>query len=64
MKIESQRFGKPYEPRSKARKKRKAHLGVIAFLLIAVVMIALVSIVIEGAIKHIVVPGKEDTWAA
>ena len=64
MKIEMMRFGKPYEPRSKARKKREAHLGVIAFLLIAVVMIALVSIVIEGTIKHIVVHGQEETWAA
>ena len=64
MKIEMQRFGKPYEPRKEMRIKRNTLFGVIVFLLIAIVIVALLSIGIENAIRHYVVDGQEDTWAA
>lgn len=64
MKIEMMRFGKPYEPGKNRRNKRNALLGVFVFLLIAIVIVALVSIKIESAIRHYVVLGQEETWAA
>ena len=64
MKIEMKRFGKSFEPGNEKRKKRNALLGVLVFLLIAIAVIALVSISIEDAIRHCVVLGQEETWAA
>lgn len=64
MKIEMKRFGKSFEPGNEKRKKRNALLGVLVFLLIAIAVIALVSIRIEAAIRHCVVLGQEETWAA
>ena len=64
MKIEMQRFGRSFEPWKEKRKKRNALFGVLVFLLIAIVIVALVSIGIETAIRHCVVLGQEETWAA
>lgn len=64
MKINFQRFGKPYEPGKEKRKKRNSLLGIIVFLIIAIVIVALLSIGIEFAIKRYVVVGQEETWAA
>ena len=64
MKIEMKRFGKSFEPRNEKRKKRNALLGVLVFLLIAIAVVALVSISIEAAIRYCVVHGQEETWAA
>ena len=64
MKIRFQRFGKPYEPGKEKRKQRNSLLGVIVFLLIAIVIIALLSVGIEVAIRHYVVIGQEETWSA
>ena len=64
MKIEMKRFGKSFEPGNEKRKKRNALLGVLVFLLIAIAVIVLVSISIEAAIRHCVVLGQEETWAA
>lgn len=64
MKIEMKRFGKSFEPGNEKRKKRNALLGVLVFLLIAIAVVALVSISIEAAIRHCVVLGQEETWAA
>ena len=64
MKIEMKRFGKSFEPRNEKRKKRNALLGVLVFLLVAIAVVALVSISIEAAIRHCVVLGQEEIWAA
>ena len=64
MKIEMKRFGKSFEPGNEKRKKRNALLGVLVFLLVAIAVVALVSISIEAAIRHCVVLGQEETWAA
>lgn len=64
MKIEMQRFGRPFEPGKEKRKRRNALWGVLVFLLIAIVVVALISIGIEVAIRHCVVLGQEETWAA
>lgn len=63
MKIEMQRFGRPFEPGKEKRKKRNSLFWVLVFLLIAIVVVALVSIGIETAIRHCVVLGQEETWA-
>lgn len=39
-------------------------MGVLVFLLITIVIVALVSIGIEAAIRRCVVLGQEETWAA
>ena len=64
MKIKMQRFGKPYEPEKVNRKKRNALLGVLAFLLTIIGIVVLSSIWIETIIRHSVVLGQEETWAA
>ena len=64
MKIEMKRFGKPFEPGKEKRKSRNAFWGVIAFLLVAIAVVALASIGIEAAIRRCVVLGQEETWAA
>lgn len=64
MKIEMQRFGRPFEPGKEKRKRRNALFGVIVFLLIAIMVVALASIGIEAAIRHCVVLGQEETWVA
>lgn len=64
MRIEMRRFGKPFEPGKVKQKKRNALLGILIFLLIAIVIVALVSIGIEAAIRRCVVLGLEETWAA
>lgn len=64
MKIEMKRFGKPFEPGKEKRKRRNALFGVLVFLLIAIAVVALISISIEAAIRRCVVPGQEETWAA
>lgn len=64
MKIEMKRFGMPFEPGKEKRKRRNALLGVMVFLLIAIAVVSLVSIIIEAAIRHCVVLGQEETWAA
>lgn len=64
MKIEMRRFGKRFEPVKEKRKKKTALLGISIFLLIAVMIIALISIKVETVIRHCVVAGQEDTWAA
>ena len=64
MKIEMKRFGMPFEPGKEKRKSRIAFWGLIVFLLIAIAVVSLVSIIIEAAIRHCVVLGQEETWAA
>lgn len=64
MKIEMKRFGKPFDLGKEKRKKRNSLCGVIVFFLIAIVIVAIISIGIEAAIKHYVVLGQEETWAA
>lgn len=64
MKIEMKRFGMPFEPGKEKRKRRNALLGVIVFFLIAIAVVSLVSIIIEATIRHCVVLGQEETWAA
>lgn len=64
MKIEMWRFGRPFEPGKEKRKRRNALLGVLVFLIIAIVVVALVSAGVEAAIRHRVVLGQEATWAA
>ncbi len=64
MKIEMQRFGKPYEPRKETHSRRNALVGILVFLLVAILIVAIVSIGIEVAIKYGVIPGQEETWAA
>lgn len=64
MKIEMKRFGMPFEPGKEKRKRKNALLGVIVFLLIAIAVVSLVSIIIEATIRHRVVLGQEETWAA
>lgn len=64
MKIEMQRFGKSYEPRKETRNRRNALIGILVFLLVAILIVAIVSIGIEATIRYLVVPGQEETWAA
>lgn len=64
MKIELQRFGKPYEPGKERRKKRNSLIGVIVFLIIAIVIASIISIRIEVVIRECIVQGQEETWAA
>ncbi len=64
MKIEMTRFGKPFEPGKNRRKKRNSLLGVAAFLVIVLILVAIATIVIEVAIRTYVVAGQEETWAA
>jgi hypothetical protein len=59
MKIKMQRFGKPYEPGKERRKKRNALLGVLIFLLIAIVIVTLISIRIETIIRHSLFLGRK-----
>ena len=58
------RFGKRFEPGKEKRKKRQSLLGALVFLLIAIVLVALISFGIETTIRHCVVLGQEETWAA
>lgn len=64
MKIKMQRFEKPFEPGKEKGKKRNSLFGVIVFLLAAVVIVALVSIGIEAAIRDCVVLEQKETWVA
>lgn len=64
MKIKMYRFGKPYEIGKERRTKRNALVGVLVLLFIAILLVVIVSIVMEVAIRHWVVPGQEETWAA
>lgn len=64
MKIGMQRFGKPYELGKEKRKKRNALFGVIIFLLVAIAVIVIATIMIEHLIRGYVVEGQEETWAA
>lgn len=64
MKIEMKRFGKPIELGKETGKSKNAIFGVIVFLLIAIAVVALVSIGIEAAIRDGVVLGQEETWVA
>lgn len=64
MKLEIQRFGKPSELGNEKRKKRKAILGVIIFLMVAVIVIAVATILIEQYIRGYVLSDQKETWAA
>lgn len=64
MKIEMKRFGKLIEPGKETGKSKNAIFGVIVFLLIAIAVVAIVSIGIEAAIRDDVVLGQEETWVA
>jgi hypothetical protein len=59
-----ERFGKPFNPGEERRKKRNSFLSVVLFLICAVVVIAIATIIIEHLISSWVVPGQEETWAA
>lgn len=64
IKINVRRFGKPDESGKERKKKRNALCGVVVFLAIAVLVAAAASIGVEAAIRHRVVTGQEETWAA
>lgn len=64
MKIEMQRFGKTFEQGKDKQKRNNALLGVIVFLIISIVVVALMSIGVETAIRYCVVLGQEETWVA
>ena len=64
IKINARRFGKPDESGKERKKKRNALCGVVVFLAIAVLVAAAASIGVEAAIRHRVVTGQEETWAA
>lgn len=64
LKIIMERFGKPFNPGEEWRKKRNSFLSVVLFLICAVVVIAIATIIIEHLISSWVVPGQEETWAA
>ena len=57
MKIEMQRLGKPYELRKETRERRNSLVGILIFLLISILIVAIVSIGIEVAIRYWVIPG-------
>lgn len=57
MKIEMQRLGKPYELRKETRERRDSLVGILIFLLISILIVAIVSIGIEVAIRYWVIPG-------
>ena len=64
MKTEMYRFGKPYDPGKEKRKKKNALFGVLVFLIIAVVIVALASIEVEIIIRRYIILGQEETWTA
>ena len=64
MKIEMTRFGKPFDPNKKKKDKRKSHVRVILFLIIAIAIVSAVTIYIESVIKGYVITGQEATWTA
>ena len=64
MKLELQRFGKSFELGKEKRKKRHAILGVIIFLMVAMIVIAIATILIEQYIRGYVISDQEETWAA
>ena len=64
MKVEMHRFGKPYDPGKEKRKKKNALFGVLVFLIIAVVIVALASIEVEIIIRRYIILGQEETWTA
>ena len=64
MKIKMERFGKPFTPGEERRKKRNSFLSVVLFLICAVAVIAVTTIIIEHLLRCRVVPGQEETWAA
>lgn len=57
MKIEMQRLGKSYELRKETRERRNSLVGILIFLLISILIVAIVSIGIEVAIRYWVIPG-------
>lgn len=57
MKIEMQRLGKSYELRKETRERRNSLVGIPIFLLISILIVAIVSIGIEVAIRYWVIPG-------
>ncbi len=64
MQIEMTRFGKPFDPNKKKKDKRKSHVRVILFLIIAIAIVSAVTIYIESVIKGYVITGQESTWTA
>ena len=58
------RFGKPFSPGEEQRKKRNSFIRVIAFLICAVIVVAILTIRIEHLIQSCVVSGQEETWVA
>ena len=58
------RFGKPFNPNEKKNDKRKAHVRVIIFLVVAIAVVSAVTIFIESVIKGYVITGQEATWTA
>lgn len=64
MKIEMQHFGKSYESRKETRNRRNALVGIFVFLLATILIVAIVSIVIEAAIRYWGVLGQDETWVA
>lgn len=64
MKIEMRCLGKSFEHGKERRKKRNALFGVCIFLIISIVTVALLSMRIEAAIRHYVILGQEEVWAA
>lgn len=58
------RFGKPFDPNKKKKDKRNALVGVIIFILLAIAIVTIATILIEILIKGCVATGQEATWTA
>lgn len=59
MKIEMKRFGKTFEQEKDKQKRNNALFGVIVFLIISIVVVTLISIGVETAIRYCVVLGRK-----
>ena len=64
MKISMERFGKPFYPGEKRRKKRNSFLSIGLFLIFSIGIIALFTILFEFVIRCRVAIGQEETWSA
>ena len=64
MKITMKRFGRPFTPGEIRRRKRNSFISVFLFLIFAVVLVAVITIILEKLIRSFTVQGQEQTWAA
>lgn len=64
MNITATRFGKSFIPGEEKKQKRKTFASIVLFLICAVVIVSIVTIILENVIRCYVVAGQEETWAA